>query len=497
MWSIGTWNLAWLEAALLAVAHLGIMLHILISKHETPTQSTFWLLLVAFLPGFGLICYLMFGITRFDHVRNTVSGVRSRMVDRGGRTANGFARLHRALAAFQVPPERAGSDRMRLFDRLFPEHPALEGNKLEILRDGTMVYPRMLADIAGARQSIRMQSFILNSDEVGHAFMDALAERAAAGVDVKVLFDSVGSFKSYFSQYFRRALRAQRKNLKLKAFSPANLFAPWKFQLRNHRKLLVVDGRVAYVGGVNISAENERLKRVPPSRYIHDLHCRIEGPAVGQFTFSFFHDWLYTNRRHWRECSVPGDFTPPVRCGDATVRVIPSGPGNVCEGTRKLFFSAAALAKKELWILTPYFVPGGDYIDALCLAAARGVDVRIVVPAVNNHFLVDCAARNYYGKLLDAGVTIYEKLGIFSHSKALLVDAEWGFMGSSNCDSRSFRLNFELDFCFEQSPFVSDLALQFMHEFAGSRKLTRARWERTHRVKKLLEYVSALFTPVL
>ncbi len=497
MWSLPglTWD--WLWSGVLVALHLAVMVHILISKHENPQQSTFWLLLVAFVPVFGVIFYLIFGITRLEHVRNVVLSLKDTLSGESSNAGRNFDRVRRELAAFRITPEQANSCRMRTLDRLFPENPALNGNHLEMLRDGTAVYPRMLADIREARHCIRMQSFILNSDEVGQAFMAALEERAQAGVDVKVLFDSFGSFKSYFSHYFRSRLFLRQKNFQIRAFSPVNLFAPWKFQLRNHRKLLIVDGRVAYVGGVNISAENERLKRVPPSRYIHDLHCRITGPAVSQFTFSFFHDWVYTIRRHWRECTLPEDFPVPEKTGNATLRVLPSGPGNIFEGTRQLFFSAAALAERELWILTPYLVPGGDYIDALCMAAARGVSVRIVVPAVNNHFLVDCAARNYYRKLLDSGVMIYEKRGIFSHAKALLVDSEWGFMGSSNCDSRSFRLNFELDFCFEGSNFVPDLCNQFLREFAGSRKLTPMRLARRRLWRKMLEYFAALFTPVL
>ena len=496
MWSLEL-TLNWVWSSLLIALHLAVMVHILISKHENPQQSTFWLLLVAFVPVLGVIFYLVFGITRLHHVSEVVLSLKDTLSGETSSTGRNFDRVRRELAEFRVPSETAGSPRMRTLDRLFPENPALTGNHMEMLRDGTAVYPRMLADIRKAKHCIRMQSFILNSDEVGRTFMAALEERAAAGVDVKVLFDSFGSFKSYFSRYFRRCLFARQKNFQIRAFSPVNLFAPWKFQLRNHRKLLIVDSQVAYVGGVNISEENERLKRVPPSRYIHDLHCRITGPAVAQFTFSFFHDWVYTQRRRWRECTVPEDFPAPVKTVTAILRVLPSGPGNIFEGTRQLFFSAAALAEKELWILTPYLVPGGDYIDALCMAAARGVSVRVVVPAVNNHFLVDCAAHNYYRKLLDSGVVIYEKIGIFSHAKALLVDSEWGFMGSSNCDSRSFRLNFELDFCFEGSDFVPELCRQFVREFAGSRKLTHARLTRRKLWRKLLEYISALFTPIL
>jgi len=483
-------------AALILLIQCAAMLHILVTKHDNPSQASFWLLLVTLLPVLGVICYIFLGITRIEHVHNVILQLRGKLSSGNSGEYRRFTELLRSLSEFQISREHSQLPRMIMLDRLFPDHPALEGNSLEMLQDGVSVYPRMLADIRQAQKSVRLQSYILNSDEVGKAFMDALAERAAAGVDVKILFDSVGSFKSYFSQYFRRELRKTRKNFRIRAFSPINLFAPWKFQLRNHRKLLVVDGNVAYVGGVNISAENERLKNIPPSRYIHDLHCRITGPAVAQLTMSFFTDYLYTARRKKNVLS-DGDCTAVQRTGSAVVRVIPGGPGNVREASRKLFFAAAALAQKELWIMTPYLVPGREYIDALCMAAARGVDVRVVVPAKNNHFWVDAAARNFYERLLDSGVTVYEKLGYFSHIKALLVDSEWGFMGSSNCDSRSFSLNFELDFIFENSSFTGDMAQQFRDEFAGARKLTAYRLQHTPRWRKLINSIAALFTPVM
>ena len=494
-WAI---ELDFIHAAVIVLVQCSVLLHILITKHENPPQAAFWLILVALLPGAGLLCYIFFGITHLEHVHNVILKIRSQLNLQANDTTQSLAENQRALQGFLLKGEESLQKNSLMLDRLFPENPALKGNSLEMLQDGTAVYPRMLDDIKHAQKCIRLQSYILNSDEVGKAFIEALAERAAAGVDVKVLFDSLGSFKSYFSLYFRRELRKESRNFHIKAFSPVNLLAPWKFQLRNHRKLLVVDGKIAYVGGVNISAENERLKRVPPSRYIHDLHCRITGPAVAQLTMSFLTDYLYTARHDRKQsAAVPGDCTLPLKTGEAIVRVIPGGPGNVREGTRKLFFAAAALAQKELWILTPYFVPGRDYVETLCMAAARGVDVRIVVPAKNNHFYVDCAAQNFYRKLHDAGVTIYEKLGYFSHTKALLVDGEWGFMGSSNCDSRSFYLNFELDIVFEKSNFVTDMQRQFNEEFAGARKLTGYRLQHVPKLRKLINSIAALFTPVL
>ncbi|MBO5924314.1 MAG: cardiolipin synthase [Lentisphaeria bacterium] len=483
--------------AVIVLVQFTAILHILISKHENPAQAAFWLLGVTLLPGAGLLCYIFFGITRLEYVHNIISEIRSKLNIPQGNDPS-FAAMQRALQDFQLQSADSREPHNLMLDRLFPEYPALTGNHLEILQDGVAVYPRMLEDIKHARKCIRLQSYILNSDAVGKAFMEALAERAAAGVDVKIMFDSLGSFKSYFSQYFRKELRKQRGNFRIKAFSQANLLAPWRFQMRNHRKLLVVDGKIAYTGGINISEENERLKRVPSSRYIHDLHCRITGPAVAQLTLSFLSDYLYTTRNERQQTvAVPGDCTMPERSGSAIVRVLPGGPGNLREGTRKLFFAAAALAQKELWILTPYFVPGKDYVEALCMAAARGVDVRLVVPAKNNHFYVDCAAQNFYSKLHAAGVKIYEKLGYFSHTKALLVDGEWGFMGSSNCDSRSFYLNFELDIVFEKSSFVDDIKQQFCDEIRGARKLTAYRLRHVPEIRKLINSIAALFTPIL
>ena len=489
----------WLVYGGFLLLHIGISLHILLTKREQPNEALFWLLLVALFPVGGIVCYLLFGIVRLEHAQKKVLELQTRMKkDPGKYFGPELAALQDALKKFAPPAEVADKPHNRTLDRLFPDYPALDGNSLEMLRDGVTAYPRMLEDIAGARHCIRMQSYILMSDEVGRAFMSALEERARAGVDVKVIFDSLGSLKSYFSHYFRRLLLRKQANFKIRSFSPFHLVTPWHFQLRNHRKLLLIDGRIAYSGGINISDGNEHLTRVPASRHIHDLHARIEGPAVAEFAKSFFIDWSYTTRRKWIDGVGPWDFPLPERRGPAVVRVLSSGPGGNYEGTRRLFFAAAMAAKKSLWIMTPYFVPGAEYIDLLCLTAARGVDVRIFVPADNDHFFVSWAAQNYYSTLLEAGVKIYNKQGLFSHIKALLVDeGNWGFMGSSNCDSRSFRLNFELDFCYEAGPFVEKMHRQFLDELAHSTPVTLEEVRRKSFARQLGENIFALFTPIL
>lgn len=478
--------------------YIGIFINILITKRDQPGEALFWLMLVALLPVFGLVCYLLFGIVRLEYAQEQVLQLQRKMKENPGKYFGpAVAALQAALSRLHPPPKIGQNQRNAMFDRLFPDSNLLDGNTLEVLRDGGVAYPRMLQDIAGAKHCVRMQSYILMSDEIGHAFMDALEERSRAGVDVKVIFDCLGSLKSYFSHYFRRLLLRREKNFKIRSFSPFHLITPWRFQLRNHRKLLVIDGKIAYIGGINISDDNECTTKVPAHRHIHDLHCRMTGPAVAELAKSFMRDWAYTTRRNWEEGVSSYDFPLPERTGNEVVRIMTSGPGGNYEGTRKLFFAAAMAAQKSLWIMTPYFVPGPEYINLLCLTAARGVDVRIIVPASNNHFFVSWAAQNYYSTLLENGVKIYNKQGVFSHIKALLADESWGFMGSSNCDSRSFRLNFELDFCFEAGEFPGQLHRQFLDELADSIPVTLEHERSKSFARQLGENIFALFTPIL
>ncbi|MFA7232195.1 MAG: phospholipase D-like domain-containing protein, partial [Victivallaceae bacterium] len=348
-----------------------------------------------------------------------------------------------------------------------------------------------------AKHSIRMQSFIIMNDPVGREIFDALAKRAEHGVDVKVLYDSFGSAKAYFSYFFHRYTHQRLKNLKIRAFSPINIFTPWRIQLRNHRKLLIIDGNVAFIGGINISEDNARFSKVPRRKYIHDLHCRITGPAVSELQFVFLKDWLYSTKGKILNESLLDDFPVPEAQGDDIIRVVNSGPGQNPEASQSVFFTAAATAQKSLWIMTPYFVPGRSFIKALCITAARGVDVKIIVPKNNNHFFVALASQSLYRTLLSHGVKIYNKKGIFSHAKAMIVDGEWGFMGSSNCDVRSFKLNYELDFCVESGLFIDKLYKQFEFELTESEEILLENIHNSSLSKQLLENICALMAPVL
>lgn len=487
-------------SGILILLHLFFLLFILYRKSGDAVSTAFWLMTAAVFPVGGFILFLFFGVSGRKRMVFQIAAVNTRLRYGSGRRkllTGAIEQQDRALTRFIADDARAAARRNLMLDRLFPECPLLSGNRTELLVDGTEAYPRMLEDIRNARTSIRLQSFILMGDRTGIQFLEALEARAREGVDVKVLYDSFGSFKALFSSRFRRILRGRIPGMQIRAFSQLNLLAPWLFQMRNHRKLLVIDGRIAYTGGINISEENERRQEVPASRHIHDLHCRITGPAVSQLAMTFFRDWAYTTRKSPGEIVVPGELALPEEAGPDTLRVIPSGPGNYYQGSRDLFYTAAMQAQKSLTILTPYFVPGGQYVELLCMAAARGVDVQIIVPQNNNHLFVDLAARSMYGQLLEYGVRIYEKRGNFSHIKALLGDGEWGFMGSSNCDNRSFRLNYELDFWFDGGPAAAALDLEIHQELADCREVTLQETDRKGVVAHLVENACSLLSPIL
>ena len=477
---------------------LGLAAHILLTRHDETSSALMWLLVIILLPVAGMILYCFFGIIRIKTIGLRVQ----RIQDFVDSSKNKY--LGKQIKAYlenmkEFVPEsgECNQDVRKMLDHLLPLRSPLSGNKLELLRDGTSAYPRMLDDIKKAQYSIRMQSFIIMNDPVGKAIFDALEERAEKGVDVKVQYDSFGSFKASFSYFFHRYVKQNLQNLSIRPFSPFNILTPWRIQLRNHRKLLVIDGKVAYIGGINISQENTKMNKLPRRKHIHDLHCRVTGPAVAEFQMAFLKDWVYSTRSKLVALEIPHDFPPHKREGDSIVRVVDSGPGQNYQGSQNVFFTAAAAAKKSLWILTPYFIPDQSYIKALSMTAARGVDVRVIVPKNNNHPFVAQASQSFYRSLLFAGIKVFEKKGNFSHAKAMLVDSEWAFMGSSNCDIRSFRLNFELDFCVEKGAFIEDLKKQFNEELAASREIIRKSIENKSVFVKLRENFCALFAPIL
>ncbi len=477
-----------------AVMTLSVLtaLHILLNTRDESERTVLWLLVIFGFPVFGVILYLFCGLNR----RNTM-GRRVDMILDAIRKKNGNGMLNfrkRALTPFIAGrTETANMEYRNMMDRIFPDYPPLNGNDVQLLCDGTAAYPEMLKSIREAKHSIHLESYIFADDTVSRQLFEELRKKAQEGVQVKVIYDSLGSLPALISHFFRRYSH-RSGNLKICAFSRTTLLTPWRNQLRNHRKLLITDGTTAFLGGLNISAGNVSGKE---SIRIHDLHCRIQGTAVSELQFVFLQDWNVASG------DAPGSifreeyFPVPRFRGNTGLRVIPSGHGYVFQGTEQTFFAAVSTARKSVWICTPYFVPERAFSKALRTAALRGVDVRIIMPEKNNHFFMQLASENLYPTLCADGVRIFARKGAFSHTKAMLCDGTHAYFGSSNCDVRSFRLNYELDVSVTSGSFLQELHEQFLQELENSSEITLEDTRLVHPVRRLAQSICALFTPVL
>jgi cardiolipin synthase len=315
--------------------------------------------------------------------------------------------------------------------------PCEPGNRIEVLHSGDQAYPRMLAAIAAAEKSVGLMSYIFRADKAGEAFHQALIQAQRRGVEVRVLIDGVGG--GYFwSGTYNRLRRAGVPVARfLHSYFPLRM--PF-VNLRNHRKVLVVDGRLGFTGGINIGAENIRADS--PPHIVLDTHFQLEGPIVEQLTDAFADDWLFTTG----EKLLTENWFPTLeKVGTVTARVITSGPDEDMEQIEFVTLHAISCAHKSIRVVTPYFLPPDPLTMSLGLAAMRGVRVDILLPENSNHAVLDWARRIPLRPLIEAGCRIWLMPAPFDHSKLMVIDDSWTLIGSANWDTRSFRLNFELN----------------------------------------------------
>ena len=315
--------------------------------------------------------------------------------------------------------------------------PSVPGNTIEMLRSGDEAYPRMLQEIARAQRSIGLCSYIFRADEAGEQFHQALIEARQRGVEVRVLIDGVGG------GYFWSGTYQHLKKAGVPVARFLHSYFPWQMpfvNLRNHRKVLVIDGRVAFTGGLNIGAENVEAGK--PLHLVRDTHFRIEGPVVEQLTDTFADDWLFTTGE---QLVSKAWFPKPEATGGVTARVVNSGPDEDMEQIEFVALHAISCARRSIRVVTPYFLPPEPLTMALGLAAMRGIEVDILLPENSNHAILDWARRVPLRPLVEAGCRVWLLPAPFDHSKLMTIDESWSMIGSANWDTRSFRLNFELN----------------------------------------------------
>jgi len=470
-WPSITGSLALLNIALVA----GTIFWVLSIKRE-PTSALAWCLLVLFVPLLGILLFLLFGYQsihvplRRKRLHAETFRTRPEAEDNGDGAEGyeGLAGLARRLGA----------------------RPSVGGNAVTLYHHGADAYDAMEAAIRSARHHIHVQFFITRGDESGKRFMTALAERARAGVEVRFLYDAVGSWR-----LDARVLEILRK-AGGKALPYLTLLNPLRrriqINLRNHRKNLVVDGRVGFTGGLNIG--DEYLGR---SRFFgpwRDTFVRIEGPAVAGLQRVFVEDWDFSTDE---DLSVDAYYPQIPEAGNATVQVAWSGPDQDIKTIREVYFAAIMRARRRVWLATPYFVPDAGLFDALCLAARMGRDVRVLCPFRPDKWLPHLAGRFNWGTLMRAGGRVYQYTAGFMHAKLLMIDDVWSSVGSPNFDNRSLLLNFEATCFIESAQVQADLERAFLEDLAVSIRLEPESYAHRPFVAKMAENACRLLSPVL
>ncbi len=391
-------------------------LHVLLRKRNV-TSAIGWIGLAWLSPIVGAILYFTFGINRVQRraqiLRRPVKSQLPRFSD-SVSNSDPFANLKATVGA--------------LTNR------ALAASNISLpLHDGDDAYPQMLAAINNAKTTVGLTSYIFRSDKIGQEFIDALGRANQRGVKVRVLIDGFGSGRNTFNLF-------RKQNVPVARFM--NSVLPWRMQflnLRQHKKILVIDGVTAFIGGLNISDENTGRQRKKIK--VRDTHFKITGPVVKQITIDFIDDWLFTTGEELPQSL----WNPDAQAfGETQSRIIVSGPDQETEQLMMVLLSAISAAQTSIKIATPYFLPAEILMVALQLSAVRGIDVRIVIPATSDHAPMDWAMHAHIGPLLKAGCQIFRAPLPFDHSKLMVVDDAWCLFGSPNWDTRSMRLNFEM-----------------------------------------------------
>ena len=457
--------------------------HALLHKRDT-RAATLWVGFIWFAPLIGAVLYFILGVNRIKRrailLRGDLQHFRAR------QTVNecSVEQLTQLLPASSRHLTSLACSTASVLTR-----PLLPGNRVEPPVNGDAAYPAMLEAIANARRSVTLSTYIFDRDDAGLAFARALGDTVRRGVEVRVLIDATGTRYSWPS--ILGALKRERVPYArfLRTFPLRRLL---EMNLRNHRKILVADGRIGFTGGLNIRAGHWLAKR--PKHPVRDLHFRIEGPVVAHLREVFADDWFFTTREALRDEVW---FPPLESCGPVIARGIADGPDEDFEKLRWTILGALAAAQKSVRIATPYFLPEPTIIAALNLAAMRGVTVDILLPARSNLPFMQWASTAHWWQVLERGCRIWLSPPPFDHSKLFLVDDCWGMVGSTNWDPRSLRLNFELNVECYDPELAHTLAGWFDEQLRHAHQTSLAEVDARSVAVRLRDGAARLLTPYL
>lgn len=449
---------------------------ILMLENRSPYKTLLWIYVLIFIPIFGYVFYFFSGqleVKGYLFYRKREQDeqfIKSRIQDYHPMDWGTLSATEQSIATF-IQRES--------------DFPVSFGTTTKILKNGQEKFPQIKESLLKAKTYIHMEYYTFRTDQIGTEIIDILINKAMEGVEVRFLFDAVGSFK-----ISNKALQAmEAAGIVVACFSPIKYgFFNQKLNFRNHRKIVIIDGKTGFVGGLNVG--DEYLGKVKRFGFWRDTHVMVEGDALADLHSVFLLDWAYVvNEPQPQEYLYPAKRTE----NSGGVQVVASGPGLNQGLMGDLYFYMIISAKKSIWIATPYFIPSKAIRTALSIAGRKGIDVRLMVPEISDGFLTQYGTRSYFGELLEAGVDIYMYQKGFMHQKIMIIDGELASIGTANMDLRSLNLNFEVNVFLYQSQSVQDLVHYYLDDISESVEVQRER----ALLARIKESFARLFSPVL
>ncbi len=459
---------------------------IIIHDKRDPVKALSWIIVIALLPIVGFIFYIVFGRNhRKDKLFN-----RKEVKD-----MEQFEKLiKQQLYDIHNPTllHKSEIDNNRdIITLLLNNNKSLltVNNRLKILNNGKATFDEIIDALKKARTFIHMEYYIIEDDKLGNTIADILIEKAKQGIEVRVIYDDVGSW-GLSKKYIKRLRNA---GVDIRCFM--QVVFPWltsKVNYRNHRKILVVDGEIGFTGGINIAQ-----RYVDGLKYgeWRDTHLKIEGDAVNMLQVVFITDWLFVSKQ---QLALPSKYIVKTNVkSECLVQIATSGPDSHWASIMQAFFAAITHAQNHIYISSPYFTPNEAILTAIKVAALSGIDVRIMIPSRSDSKVVYWASRSYIGELIEANVKIYLYRKGFNHSKLIMIDGQFASVGTANMDMRSFEDNFEVSAIIYDRDVTKELEAKFLEDLEQSREVTQEYWDTRPILHNIYEGFSRLFSPLL
>lgn len=468
---------------IIVIANIFFSFSLIFIERKDPSTTWAWLMIMIVLPGLGFIIYLLLG-QNFSRARLFKEKKEFDTIKRRELSKDFTSKEH----------EHIGGEQYLDLIRMNYTHSGAKctyNNEVDVYYNGVDKFAQLIKDLKNAKKFIHIQYYIIRPDRLGKKIMSILEEKAAEGVEVRFLVDSMGSYK-----VTRRSLRNFTKNGgKFEIFFPGIFpHVNTRINYRNHRKMVIIDGEYGYIGGFNVG--DEYINENKHIGFWRDTHIRIRGEAVNDLTNRFLLDWCYASGEEIEDFSK---FYPknPIRDGDIAIQIVTSGPDHNEEYIKNAYMKMINNAKKYVYLETPYFVPDSPMLEALKLSALSGVDVRLIIPGKPDHIFMKWAASAYIGDLLNAGAKVYLYQNGFIHAKTIVADGKVCTVGTANMDMRSYSLNFEVNAFIYDDRVANNLETQFFKDIEDCKVMTKEEYDKRSITLRIRESIIRLISPIL